>query len=387
MRVLSERETWLNTLQEVRCLPEAVHSIIACSGGIGRGRLTRAVARSLPKSIETAQVIEWVETILSYLIVRGDVERGAGATYLSLPPYAIESLAEDASDARYIRLYGDVRGDRRLLKRLNPLDPTACIAHLQKGVYASAEDHGDTTDSMAEGDEGAVEPDLALIDRTLRLNTDVATTRYEEVAEIMEECGYRLFCLGELATDLPSIHGLLCPPEHDLKDAAEIGGNWEAYVPAEEKQESWVSTDTWHDATYPLVRKRGLGDEMAEMSRSFYHGGGGMVSELGREEAVLWLHYLNWLEGHPESAIYNGGTLYIPNNLSPSMVRWLELVTGRRLRKTRGRMRLDLPEGVARYVQRVLVEKLGVKARDSFPRRVGPAGRREQRQGYRRYGR
>ena len=385
MRVLSEGEARSYTRSEVSRLPETVHNVVAGNSGIGLQRLTRVVARSLPKSVETSQVVEWVETILSHLIVRGDVgRRGAGASYLSLPPYAVMLLAEDASDTRHARLHGDARGDARLVEELRQLDPAARIEHTNNGADARIGDPGDEALGKPGHEADGFAPDLSLIDRTLCLRADVATARYDDVAEVMERCGYRLFCLREVATRLPSVHGLLCPPEHELKDVREIGGYWEAYAVSDDRQEPWLPIGAWHDVTAQLVRKRARGDEMAELSRSFYHGGGGMVSDLGREEAVLWPHYLNWLEGRSESAVYSKGTLYLPGNLPPSFVLWLELVVGRRLRQTRRRQRLQLPEGVARHIQGVLEEKLGVKARDSFPKRDS-AGRHEKRRDFRGY--
>lgn len=382
MRVLSESEARRYVEQEVRRLPETVLNMLAQSGGVGRGRLIRSIFRSLPKSLEMEQVVEWVETILSYLIVRGDVERGAGEVYVSLPPYAVELLADDASEARYIRLHGDARGDGRVLEALCVLDPSAHISHSRSDVYTSDREERD----VERVDADDPEPDLSLIDRVLCLDS-VAATRHEEVFEIMEGCGYRLFRLDELASNLPSIHGLLCPPEHDLKDALEIGGDWEAYAPSKDGREAWAQVVTWHEISHSLVRKRGRRIEPGEGDRSFYHGGGGRVSELGWEEAALWLHYLNWMEVQEEFTVYKRGTLYVPNNLTLSMMRWLEMVVGRRLRRTRGQRRLTLPEGVAGYVQRIMEEKLGVRTRRNFPRSGGSGGRGVRGSGYGRYGR
>ena len=386
MRVLSEAGEYSYTNSEVGCLPKTVHDIIASNGAIGLQQLTRTVARALPKSVETSSIVDWVETILSHLIVRGDVERrGTGVTYLSVPPYAVMLLAEDASGTRHFRLHGDVRGDRRLVEELCHLDPAARIEHLRTGADPRAGEHVEKVGGgEPEGDEDGLGPDLALIDRTLCLKAHAMTNLYDDVAEIMESCGYRLFCLHEVAATLPSIHDLLCPPEHELKDALEIGGYWEAYAVSDERQEPWTPVGEWHEVTTQLVRKRARDDEMAEMSRSFYHGGGGMVSELRREEAVLWPHYLSWLEGRPESAIYNNGTLYVPGNLPPSFVLWLELVVGHRLRRSRRRSRSQVSKGVARHVQGVLEEKLGMKARNKFPRR-NDANQGGRRQGSRRH--
>ena len=315
MRVLTDRETQSNTLQEVRRLPESVLNAIASSGGIGRGPLTRLVARSLPKGVETSQVVEWVETILSYLIVRGDVERGAGATYFSLPPYAVGLLAHDASQARYVRLHGDARGDKRLLRRLNTLDPTARISHRQEGVRADSEDRGSDAETIAEGDEGIPEPDLTLIDRTLCLSAYVIATAVRRTGKDHGRMRVQALLPRGSCLRSPLHTRSALPPGARLEGCGRNGGRLGGVRALGRRERSrGCRYEPWQDWEHPLVRKRGRGHETEEVSRSFYHAGGGMVSELDPDGAALWLHHLNWLEGHPDSAVYHGGTLYVPNN-------------------------------------------------------------------------
>lgn len=370
MRVMSPARAKRLAEGLAREVPRHVLELLAFRGGAREAQIVREVARRLPSHVGVEAAADWVKQSLGYLIVRGDVERGPGGVYRCVPAYIVHGLSE--AGGRALRLHGDPRAERTLLKVLRDLG-------------AAVESDAGTGSEAGDADKEP-KPDLGALGRYLVLEASDSGS----AASVCEAHGYPVFRLSRLAENLPSVDGLLCPSERDLRPAEGLpNGRWDVYDPGaasdeEDEETRWRSHEDWRADVYGLVRLREGNEELGEWgARIFYHGGGGRVFQLGRDSASLWMLYLDRLSGNPRTTVWHNDRLWVPSMMPFKTVRWLELLAGRRARRGGRRLNFPVDEASAREAQAVLeqtlrlrpLKKLPEKRRRSSGRRKGEWGR------------
>ncbi len=366
MRVMSPVLAKRLTEELAREVPRHVLELLASRGGAREAQIVREVARRLPSHVAVEAVADWVKQSLGYLIVRGDVERGPGGVYRCVPAYVVHGLS--VARGRALRLHGDPRAERTLLKVLSDLGPA---------VWSDG--------GTEVGDAGEEpKPDLGALERYLMLGVPDSGA----AAGVCEAHGYPVVRLSRLAENLPSADGLVCPPERDLRPAEGLpSGRWDVYDPGgvseEDEEDRWRPHEDWRADAYALVRLKEGGEETGDWGeRVFYHGGGGRVYQLARESAYLWMLYLDRLSGNPRSTLWHNGRLWAPSVMPIKTTRWLELLAGRRARRGGRRLSLPLDEASAREAQAILKRTLGLRALSKLPeKRRRSSGRRKEKWG------
>ena len=369
MRVLSPASARRRAEGLATEVPRHVLEILGFRGGAREAQIVREVVRRLPSHVGVEAAADWVKQSLGYLIVRGDVERGPGGVYRCVPAYVVQGLS--GAGGHVLRLHGDPRAERALLKALRDLG-------------AVVESGAGTGHQVGHADEGP-KPDLVALERRIVL----AVADGGSAASACEAHGYPVFRISRLAEDLPNVDGLLCPAERDLRPAEGLPkGGWDVYDPGalsdeEDGEDRWRPREYRGAGVHGLVRLRERGEEPGEQKgRIFYHGGGGRVFHLDHESASLWMLYLDRLSGNPRTTVWHNGRLWAPGMIPFKTVRWLELLAGRRARRGGRRLSLPVDEAPAKEAQAVLERTLGLRALKRLPeKRRRSSGSRRGRQG------
>ena len=256
MHILADADVskLIQTLQQR--IPQEVLAAVARAGpdGLTQGAVVRAVNRLFPSTVDQDALREQALASLAWFRYHGDVHAGA-YRYRIMPPYAVALDTASAQTAQItVQLCGDPRRDVDLTEQLATL-----------GLALSTV----TVDRDRRGPQGLVPVAVGW-----RRHVTLAPAQLPDVRACCERCQQPVISAAELGQRLPTIDGLLVPPQSACNVPPPWAGEWAAYAPSLPDGNRWQAIDSWRAGAQRVLRWcSDDAEDRRPVYRYFYHRG------------------------------------------------------------------------------------------------------------------
>ncbi len=308
MHILADADVskLIQTLQQR--IPQEVLAAVARAGpdGLTQGAVVRAVNRLFPSTVDQDALREQALASLAWFRYHGDVHAGA-YRYRIMPPYAVALDTASAQTAQItVQLCGDPRRDVDLTEQLATL-----------GLALSTV----TVDRDRRGPQGLVPVAVGW-----RRHVTLAPAQLPDVRACCERCQQPVISAAELGQRLPTIDGLLVPPQSACNVPPPWAGEWAAYAPSLPDGNRWQAIDSWRAGAQRVLRWcSDDAEDRRPVYRYFYHRGKELLAELSQSSAALWTFRLDHQASRPRRLWVDGTELWLPADLPDPHRQWIQL--------------------------------------------------------------
>ena len=265
---ITEFETIHNELLEG--LPRHILLHLSSHGSCRQPQILSEASRYYPFNFENSSLNNWVNSILEWFALRGDIIRGPRNLYHCLPPYMVRSSSLTSNPI--LPLFGDPQADEIIENELH-----SSISLKSEIVFEEHYWDQDKTNPM-------LRP--IGIERSLHFGDDPITS----LENFLNKSGITILDSSTLRQSIPKVSELSWPPTQDFDLPQTVLGRWEVYDANQKavyQAARWHLEPDWQTASYRLIRFN-LGVDTMPVRRHYFNHEEGRLFEIGRDEALWW---------------------------------------------------------------------------------------------------